>query len=155
MPGAFDFRAQTSNITPKNLVNLSSSGVTGGASTRSDISATTANARAVLCGALTASTLKTILNVSGSGIIFWLGSWATDATSRTLRARLTLDGVVVYDSSSTALGALGAGSIVIGGGATSAALLSAVPFKLSMLFEVSSSITETDKFGIGFNYSTN
>lgn len=100
--------------------------------------------RVLNSGALTANTLKTIFSATGGGVIHSLVVRSQDATSRTIRARLTLDGVVVFDSTSGAIATTGAGGLIVGGVTGSNASQSAAVFAASAVFEVASSLTETD-----------
>ena len=59
---------------------------------------------AALSGSMTAATLKTLLNISGTGVNMpQLTFRANDATSRTIRVKITVDGIVVCDSTSAAI----------------------------------------------------
>jgi hypothetical protein len=95
-------------------------------------------------GALTANTLKTILNVSGAGIFHVLGARTNDATIRTVRMRLTIDGTVVFDSTSAAAGANTGGLITGSSNGTTPLPGATVVFNSSAVFEIASSLTETD-----------
>lgn len=113
-----------------------------------------------LSGALTANTLATALSITGGGgYIEKLAIMAGDATSRTLRIKITLDGVVVYDKTSAAIAGNAYGILAIGG-------LTYVPngqwalntpqprrFNTSCLVEIASSLTETDKATVYYAYS--
>lgn len=80
-----------------------------------------------------------------------------DATLRTSRLKVTIDGSVVYDSTNSAAGlakivvALGHMTDVYGG-----ACVDGVPllFDASLLIEYASSLTETDKASVGYIYYT-
>jgi len=102
-------------------------------------------ARSLASGALTANTLKTIFSATGGGVIHTLFAITTNGTSRTIRMRLTLDGVVVFDSTSAAIATGARGGSITGGVAGSEAF-PAVPltFNSSATFEIASSLTETD-----------
>lgn len=112
------------------------------------------NALEVLSGAVTAATLKTVLSLTGPGQIPLLTAYTKDATSRTVRCRVTVDGVVVFDATSSAITTSGAGMVVVGstGGGTAAATYSPVPLRWnsSCTIQVASSLTETDKVAIGY-----
>jgi len=143
---------------PAAIVNaFSTSGFTVTSVARPDLQATNSGARSVLSGSMpTAATLYTILNIAGAGAIDFLAAWTTDATSRTVRVQLTLDGVVVFDSTSAAIAITLSGFTVLGGNANGLALLEPVNFRQSCLVRVASSLgSETDKLGIGYKYWTN
>lgn len=140
--------------TPKVIVNdVSTTGwVASGASVSS--SATYASAKAIASGALAANTLKTILQITGSGGIQWLSLHCADATSRTLRMKITIDGVVAIDSTSAAIAGSGYGGVYIGAGAQTNVNVSPMYFKKSLLIEIASSLSETDKLVTSVNYFT-
>lgn len=108
-----------------------------------------------LSGAMTANTLKQILSVTGRGCINWLGFWTADATSRTVRAKITIDGVVVLDSTSAAISTVLAGGIYIGEQYNGyVGEFDPTYFNQSLLIEMASSLTETDKLAIAYRYKT-
>ena len=104
-----------------------------------------------LSGSCTAATLKTLLSVTGRGALAMLGVASVDATSRTHRLKITLDGTVIYDKTSTATTTYGLfvvlGYIVVVGTSSSGVCSEGVPllFDSSLLIEYASSVTETDK----------
>lgn len=111
------------------------------------------NAREVLSGALTAATLATALSVSGSGEVPWLSVYTKDATNRTVRVRVSVDGAVIFDATSASTTTPGTGMIVVGQvSAASYTVAGAVPlrFNTSLMVEIASSLTETDKVAIGY-----
>lgn len=112
----------------------------------------------VLSGAMTAGVLKTALSLTGSGVINWLSLSGSDATTRTLRMKITIDGIVVFDPGVTASTTTGT-ILPIGTyaeGSTSFPLIGFQPtnFNSSILVEIASSLTETDKMTFGYNYIT-
>lgn len=142
---------------PKVLVNKYAD--SGFVCARVDLSTNGANAKQVYSGAMTAATLKTILSVTGAGSIDYLSVRGMDITSRTLRMKITIDGVVVLDSTSAATAdASSNGAVYIGvgdgSGATWPAAYEPTLFNASLLVEVASSLSETDKFLIGYKYRT-
>jgi hypothetical protein len=115
-----------------------------------------------LSGALTANTLATVLNITGAGVLNMLGISTVDSTSRKLRMKLTLDGIVVFDSTSGALAGANLGFYCVGGwditnvGTVGSSFnLDQIPFATSCLFEIASSLTETAKFNIFMKYRIN
>jgi hypothetical protein len=102
--------------------------------------------RSLDSGSTTANTLKTIFSATGGGVIHGLIARSNNATSRTIRARLTLDGVVVFDSTSAAIASANAGGIVVGGWSSASGLHAptVAVFASTATFEIASSLTETD-----------
>ena len=119
-----------------------------------------ANVKAALSGALTAATPKTMLNITGSaGEMAWLSVYAIDGTSRTVRIRVTVDGVTspyAFDSITGTISTADGGIIVIGN-LVSATVISIISLNLkwrsSLLVEIYSSLTETDKLVLQYNYA--
>jgi hypothetical protein len=107
----------------------------------------------VLSGALTANTLATALTVTGGGEVPFLVVYAKDNTSRTMRIKVTVDGASVFDATSSACTTSGSGLAVVGIG-TSTNYVTAAPaplrFNASLLVEIASSLSETDKIAIGY-----
>ena len=136
---------------PKSIVNISS----GGGVLQACPSGTLASSKPILSGALTANTLKTLLTISGAGAIKFLAARSLDATSRTIRLKITLDGVVVYDATSAAMTSDSYGMIAVGGMLSGAyEQLGNIEFNISLVVEVASSLTETDKVQLQTIYET-
>lgn len=114
------------------------------------------NAKLVLSGALTAGVLATVLSVAGGGELNLVAATSVDATSRTVRLKITLDGVVVFDSTTAAVAVAGNGLVAVGlgGSATGSQIWDSqkVAFNSSCLVEVASSLTETNKVQAHLNY---
>lgn len=117
--------------------------------------------QSILSGALTAGVLTTVLGLSGRGAISLLGVTTADATSRTIRMKLTLDGIVVFDSTSIAIVTSGNGGFVVGGsfysagsGASFQQVDPIIEFESQCLFEIASSLSETDKLRSARIYRT-
>ena len=111
--------------------------------------------RTLLSGALTAATLKTLLSVSGAGEASSLALTCLDNSSRTLRLRVVVDGVTVFDSTSSSTSAAG-GGCVIGAGVGGAGVVfnsSSIRFLTSLEVQVASSLTETDKLQLAYQLS--
>lgn len=101
-------------------------------------------------GALTANTLVDLINESGSaGFLSHLSIYTNDATSRTLRIVVTVDGTIIYDYTSAAITATGTGAMLAG---TYNPLLSSslppIAYTNSIRVQYASSVTETGKFSI-------
>jgi hypothetical protein len=142
------------NLPPKVLVNAQSA---GGGSAGSFIAGIVAgnngNAKYFASGALTANTLATLLSVTGGGVVELLGAYCADATSRTIRVKIVIDGITAFDATSAAIAAGNQGIMCIGSGGTTI-VPSFVPFKSSLLVQVASSLSETDKIFTGIRYWT-
>ena len=106
-------------------------------------------AKSVLTGACTAATLKTILSITGAGQLNFVGIRTGDATARTVRVRITLDGVVAIDTTSASISTSGVGAPILGMIDPSASPngwpAQTASFASSCLIEFASSLTETDK----------
>ena len=117
------------------------------------------NVISALSGALTAATAKTMLNITGSaGEMAWLALYSADATSRTVRIRVTVDGVTspyAFDSITSAFTNTDYGIIAVGNTtSTSISTLSLnLKWRSSLLVEIYSSLTETDKLTLAYNYA--
>lgn len=143
----------------------------GGASTRAVINAFSTgggaavagvanhSGREVLSGALTANTFATILSATGKGKISMLGLYTKDATSRTLRLRVTVDGVQVFaPTATTAVTSAGAGIVAAGSmvyGTTNVLIQgNEIRYNSSLLVEGASSRAESgvgnDQLAIGY-----
>ena len=109
-------------------------------------------ARNSLSGALTANTLVDLINESGSaGYLSQLLISAFDATSRTLRIVVTVDGASIYDFTSAAFtsGGTPAGAVLAGNfSSSSTSSLPYIYYTNSIRVQYASSVTETDKFQI-------
>lgn len=112
----------------------------------------------ILSGALTATTLATVLSVTGAGVVGVLSILPVDTTSRTIRLQVVIDGVTVFDSTSTTVTSSTQGAYAIGSVSTtntySWACDAQIPFNSSFVVKVASSLTETDKVKIGVRYRT-
>lgn len=101
-------------------------------------------------GALTANTLVDLINETGSaGYISQLSIFTNDATSRTLRIVVTIDGVSRYDVTSATISASNSGAVLAG--ALSSGNPQALPpiyYTNSIRVQYASSVTETGKFTI-------
>lgn len=115
----------------------------------------------VLSGDCTANTLKTILSVTGKGAISKLFLSARDTTSRTHRIKITIDGTVIYDSTSAANSTQDVAPVIGNAsyshyGSNMVMDMDEFPlfFDYSLLVEYATSLTETDKTLIGYIYYT-
>lgn len=111
----------------------------------------------VLSGAVTASTYKTILSITGSGVINFLGARTINSTAKIAALRVTIDGVVVFDGTTTSFAqanrvicALGFLTHVTASGVNYLSY-NPVAFNQSFLVEIMSSLTETDQTQLVYN----
>jgi len=137
-------------LTPKNIIN----GFSSGSPTCYGIVVgpnTNGIQQSTLSGALSAGVLATMLTVNGPGVISFLGVSTVDATARTLRLQLILDGVTAFDSTSASTSSANTGIVAIGdlqpgsGGTPAQSFTHEVPFAFSAVVKIASSLTETDK----------
>ena len=133
------------NKPPKALVNYATSGVAG---------YTAAYGQSTLSGALTAATLKEMLNVSGSGVVNYVAAFVADSTSRTLRVKVIVDGITVADITSSAITTPLYGLIAVGAGVASNTTIDHLTFNTSLVVQIASSLTETDKITTNIMYHT-
>ena len=116
----------------------------------------------ILSGALSAGVLATVLSVTGGGVIDRLALYTKDATARTLRLQVVLDGVTAFDSTSASTSTTAAGIIAIGtvvlaeaaGSIYSFMTGAAISFNSSCVIKVASDLTETDKIAVLISYRT-
>lgn len=109
----------------------------------------------VSSGSLTANTLATVLSVSGKGALTYLGIQSRDATSRTHRVRITIDGTVVFDATSAAHAAANGVAYVHGHyNDTTRQKIEGVPllYDSSLIVEYASSLTENNKAWLAYTY---
>ena len=139
---------------PKTIVNQFSSA--GHQSTNLVSAIGAASPKVVLSGSMTANTLKSIVSVTGAGCLLFCGAYRAGAVARTLRAKLTIDGVVVFDYTSASSSSTNDGLFVVGGGAYGApsAVLEPALFNTSFDFEIASDVTGTDEFYSFYKYQT-
>jgi len=111
-------------------------------------------ARGAVSGALTANTLVDLLNESGSaGQIDQLGIYTVDATARTTRIVITVDGTVILDVTSASISSASAGGFWAGvRGGTSVGQLPPIKYTNSIRIQYASSLTETGKFTTALAY---
>ena len=143
---------------PKQIVNLCSSGISDWITTGGGHGASSQH---LLSAALTANTFKVALQIIGSGELNFIALQALDATARSIRLRVTLDGVVVFDPPATAIAGTGFGLRAIGQSNKFGMSQSfpqeayeVVPFAAEAKVEILSSLTETDKLGLLVAYKT-
>lgn len=117
--------------------------------------ATAAGTGAVLSGALTADTYKTILSITKPGVLRLAGVVAVDATARTVTIKVEVDGKTIatsaYATSAGAQAAWAVGYWYNSAGSTPT-FIDEIPFN-TLRISVKSSLSETDKLNL--NYAVN
>ena len=114
--------------------------------------------KVVASGACTANTLKTILSLSGSGVLSFLAVESANTTSRTHRIKVTLDGIVIFDATTAAVTSVALINAVIGSlsnvvaSTSSSVEFEPLAFNTSLLVEYADSLSETDGAYIGYRY---
>lgn len=88
----------------------------------------------------TPGTLQTVISHTGRGRVNVLNIYATNATPRDLRLKLTIDGTVVFDATSNSVSASGSGMFVVGVLTTSTVIYQPIDYQESLLIEVASSV---------------
>lgn len=125
--------------------------------TARSINNTAGHAIETASGLVTANTLKTIINITGvSGVLSQLSVRSSDATARTLRAVLTIDGIIIFDRTSASFSAANTGVLFCGVSSTTNFVPQGpmIAFTNSAKLEICSNITETDKLIVEHIYQT-
>lgn len=102
---------------------------------------------------LTPNTLQTVLSHTGRGCLNVLNVYATNATPRTIRLRLTLDGNVVFDATSNSISVANTGMNVVGMLNTSFLDMQPLDYNESLLIEVASSVASDAAANIALGIS--
>lgn len=108
-------------------------------------------------GALSAGVLKNILQVYASGVINFLALGSLGGTERTIRLRLTIDGVVVYDATSSSgadRGLVAVGAMIGGTAESRSVTFDQIPFLRSFAVDVATSDASSVNY-IAAAYRTN
>lgn len=139
--------------TPAAIVNgYSSGGVLSGGTT----GAFNPIAQKILSGALTAGVAKPLLSIAGAGLLELCGSAAQDATVRAVTLIVIADGVTMFYSSTPAVAQSDKGIWAVGGMGTGGTPFPVgqlpIPFASSLVVQLISSLTETDKNAIHVIY---
>lgn len=120
---------------------------------RAQLDSDTTSGTKILSGALTADTYKAILSITGSGIINFLGYFSVDTTERTMTIRITLDGTVVYTHSIASVTVAKCGIVPVGRtDGTYIVGIDSIPFDSSLVVDIKSDLSETDKVYINTIY---
>lgn len=142
------------NNTTRQIVNADATA--GFTPFNGDIDATAPwRSKEVLSGALTANTLATVLSLTGPGEVPLLTSYTKDATARTVRTVVIVDGVTVFDFTSASIGvakrgAIVAGELASGGGGFYVTQGNPIRFSVSLVVQQASNLTETDKLALAY-----
>lgn len=116
------------------------------------------NARELLSGALTATTLKSLLSFTGAGRLPYLAAYSKDTTARTVRLRVCVDGVTstyAFDATTDSMTVAGKGLLAAGAAPSNATASGAeIVWNISCEIWVASSVTETDKVAIAYQAET-
>lgn len=139
--------------------NLATTSVSNKYTASASNSATQINAGlttiSALSGALTANTLKSMLNITGSaGCVPQCALITNDATARTVRLKITLDGAYDYDVTSSSIATTGFGVVAAGSTSGTNFILNdgePIKFKTSCQIWIASSLAETDKITLLYN----
>jgi hypothetical protein len=104
-----------------------------------------------------ANALQTMLDISGSGgCLNFVAAVPTDATSRTIRIKITIDGRVIFDATSSAITSIEYGIVAIGAQYFNGWLMfQPVVFRSSAKVEIASSVlNDSTKITTYINYET-
>ena len=109
--------------------------------------------KSTLSGALDAGVYSAALvDVAGSGYLTYCALNGVDATSRTLTLKVVLDGVIVYEATSAALTNAQTYMLAAGCATPTGFVLDYIPFLSSLKLYVKSSLGETDKLKLWYQY---
>lgn len=137
------------NNTTRQIVNADA--IAGFTPFNGDIAAGAAGrSKEVLSGALTANTLATVLSLTGPGEVPLLTSYTKDATVRTVRTVVIVDGVTVFDFTSASIGTANRGAIVAGQWVGYVTQGNPIRFSVSLVVQQASDLTETDKLALAY-----
>lgn len=141
----------------KTIVNYYSSG--GVVSTNALAATETNNCKAIStsAGSVAGGTLKNALSLTGRGRLNLLSAVSVDATARTIRCQVIIDGVTIFDATTSSVSSIGYGMCAVGamsGSTPIAQVFQPIDFNTSCLVKVASSVTEADKINLAANYET-
>lgn len=160
MAGAFDYKQPQRGGVPRptGLLNGASAFKIMNSATPDLFSAGWLIAKTVTSGSTTAGVLKTVLSLSGTGVISFLAMGSADSTSRTHRLKVTLDGVVIFDATTAATANTTFVFSAIGCVVNTAASTHSAPnfeplsFNTSLLIEYADSLSETGGAYLAYRY---
>lgn len=119
------------------------------------------NVKILAAATLVAGTLQTALTIpSGRGTLNICHAQTSNATSKSVRLKVTIDGRVIFDSTSsvaTNSAVTAVGFLTINENSTPTYMITGQPiaFKSSLLVEVASSVTEATGINTMVNYEVN
>lgn len=99
-----------------------------------------------------AGVLKTVIAITGGGVLKLLSVLKGNSTVKTVRIRVTIDSVVVFDSTTINSGRPTGGMQAVGFMSGTNVMYEHVPFYESLLVEVASSVTEASGPAIAYVY---
>jgi len=105
-------------------------------------------------GLMSAGVLKQLLSINGSGDISSL-CVANSGVNQTIRVKVTVDGVVVWDYTTASSSGVVVGAFLTGRPTVSAAQTGPIVFKTSVLVEAASSVNGTDTMSLAYACMTN
>lgn len=126
---------------PSAIINAYSSGGVSLASLDGLVNFGCVRLQAAGAYSVTPNTLQTILSHTGRGRVNVLNVFAGNATARTIRLKLTVDGVVIFDATSNSISATATGMMVIGVLNSSFIELQPIDYNESLLIECASSVS--------------
>lgn len=122
----------------------------GGGTSQPRVDLATKGSASYASSSVAAGALQTMLNISGRGALNFVAAYAVNGTPRTVRIKVTLDGVVVFDATSASVSGIGAGIVAVGvvGDPTInvAPVFQPVRFYSSAKVEIASSVASDSTF---------
>lgn len=117
---------------------------------------TTVNAKILAAAALVANTLQTALSITGKGSVNFAHAQTSSGTTKAIRLKITVDGRVIFDATSSAAtgspAITGVGSVSDFNGAVKGIFFQPIAFATSLLIEVASTVTEATGVNTYVNY---
>jgi hypothetical protein len=135
------------------IVNAHSSG-----STQQNIDST-APGKIYTSSSVTANALQTMLSIAdGRGVLNFVAAYVTETSSRTVRIKITIDSVAVFDATSSAITTSGYGIVAVGNfspGAVPGVTFQPIKFNKSCLVQIASSLgTDSTNITTIINHET-
>ena len=72
------------------------------------------NAKTYASSSVAANELQTMLRITGRGVLNFVSAYTGNTTSRTVRIKVTIDGVVIFDATSAAVTSVSYGMVAVG-----------------------------------------
>ena len=97
-----------------------------------------------------------LVNVAGRGRLNLAAAYTKDASPRTVRLQIVVDGVTIFDATSSSVSTTGRGIVGVGcvDVTNGAQAFQPVDFYQSLVIKIANSLNETDKVALGANYET-